>query len=88
MSESSLVKMPHCLKSRVAAHICETIENMSRLFETNWASMDASKPVFVGFANNKGADQSAHPRRLISAFVFDFRKLSHQNLLHVKFQYI
>ena len=25
-----------------------------------------------GFANNKGADQPAHPRRLISAFVIRF----------------
>ena len=24
------------------------------------------------FANNKGADQPAHPRRLISAFIFRF----------------
>ena len=27
------------------------------------------KPYLRGFANNKGADQPAHPRRLISAFV-------------------
>ena len=31
--------------------------------------LDASKPVFVGFAKNKGAD---HMRRLISAFVIHF----------------
>ena len=29
-------------------------------------------PVFGGFANNKGADQHAHPRKLISAFVIRF----------------
>ena len=28
-----------------------------------------NKTCLRGFANNKGADQSAHPRRLISAFV-------------------
>ena len=31
--------------------------------------LDAGKPVFRGFVNNKGADQPAHPHRLISAFV-------------------
>ena len=25
-----------------------------------------------GFTNNKGADKHAHPRRLISAFLFDY----------------
>ena len=29
----------------------------------------ATKPVFRGFANNTGADQPAHSRRLVSAFV-------------------
>ena len=29
----------------------------------------ARKPVFRGVANNKGTDQPAHPRRLISTFV-------------------
>ena len=29
----------------------------------------ARKPVFGGFANNKGADQPARPHSLISAFV-------------------
>ena len=27
------------------------------------------KPIFREFANNKGADQPAHPRSLVSAFV-------------------
>ena len=31
--------------------------------------LDARKPVFRGFANNKGADQPVHPCSLISAFV-------------------
>ena len=30
------------------------------------------KPCLWGFANNEGADQPAHPRRLISAFVIRF----------------
>ena len=54
--------------------------------------LDARKPVFFlwgggGVANNKGADQPAHPRRLISAFVFAFCKVSYVNLLHVTFQF-
>ena len=31
--------------------------------------LDARKPVFGGFENNKGADQPAQPRNLISPFV-------------------
>ena len=33
------------------------------------------------FANNKGADQHAHPRRMISAFLYAFWKVSYLNLL-------
>ena len=33
---------------------------------------DASKTGFWGFANNTGADQPAHPRSLISAYVIRF----------------
>ena len=33
---------------------------------------NARKPVFERFANNTGADQPAHLRRLISAFVIRF----------------
>ena len=36
---------------------------------------DARKPVF-GFANNTGADQPAHPRNLISAFVIHFLEIT------------
>ena len=32
----------------------------------------ARKPVFGLFANNTGADEPAHPRSLISAFVIHF----------------
>ena len=34
-----------------------------------------------GYANNKGAGQPAHPRRLISAFVILLWKVSYKNLL-------
>ena len=37
-----------------------------------YMGLDARKPVFRGFANNTGADQPAHPRSLISAFVIHF----------------
>ena len=37
-----------------------------------WAS--TRENLFSGFANIKGADQPAHPRRLISAFVIRFLK--------------
>ena len=36
-----------------------------------WAST-REKPVFGGFVNNTGADQPAHMRSLISAFVIRF----------------
>ena len=48
--------------------------------------LSARKPVF-GFANNKGADQSAHGRRLISAFIIAFWKVSYLNLLQAKFHF-
>ena len=53
--------------------------------------LDARKPVFGGrgggAANNKGADQPAHSRSLISAFVFfAFWKVAQLNLLQAKFQ--
>ena len=36
--------------------------------------LNARKPVFGGFTNSKGADQPAHPRSLISAFVIPLLK--------------
>ena len=40
------------------------------------------------FVNNTGADQPAHPRSLISAFVIRYlESIIHVNLLQVKFQY-
>ena len=38
-------------------------------YTRNYMSLDARKPVFGGFANNKGVDQPAHTGSLISAFV-------------------
>ena len=43
------------------------------------------KTCLRGFANNKGADQPAHPHRLISAFVIHVWKVSSLNMLQVKF---
>ena len=40
-----------------------------------------------GLLNNKGADQPAHPRSLISAFVIRLLKVSYQDLLQAKFQF-
>ena len=47
---------------------------MSLLVACDMAHMglDGRKPVFVGFANNTGADQPAHPRSLMSVFVIRF----------------
>ena len=36
--------------------------------------LDARKPDFGGFANNKGADQPAHTHSLISAFIVGLTK--------------
>ena len=42
------------------------------LFSTEfiWALKQENQSCLRGFLNNIGADQSAHPRRLISAFAF------------------
>ena len=58
-SESTFVKMPHCLKSHVTAHIMALVPR---------------KPDFVACENfkNKGTDQPAKMRRLISAFTFHY----------------
>ena len=52
------------------------LENEGLIFHVNHLLIhvddlgpDARKPVFWGFANNTGADQPAHFRSLISAFV-------------------
>ena len=40
-----------------------------------------------GFANNKGADQPAHPRRLISVYVIRLQESIVSQFDHAKFQY-
>ena len=40
--------------------------------------LDDRKPVFEGFANNKGAEQPAHLRRLISTFISFFEPIISQ----------
>ena len=42
------------------------------MLDVNKMGRNARKPAFGGFANNTGADQPAHPRNLISAFVIRF----------------
>ena len=39
---------------------------------SNYMGRDVRKPILGGFVNNTGADQPAHPRSLISAFVIHF----------------
>ena len=39
------------------------------------------------FANNKSADQPAHPRSLISVFLFVYWKVSYLDLLRAKFHF-
>ena len=57
----------------------------------NHMGHDARKSVFRGFANNTGADQPAHQRRLmrrlISAFVIHFLESIISDLLQAKFQF-
>ena len=48
---------------------------LSIIGQVTWALM-REKPGFGGFANNTGADQPAHPRSLISAFVICLLKSS------------
>ena len=49
-------------------------------FNIIWASMYETLTLLL--ANNKGADQPAHPRRLISAFVIRFLKSEVTIILH------
>ena len=50
-----------------------------------WAS--TRENLSLGFANNKDADQPAHLRSLVSAFVFAVWKVSDLNMLQAKFQF-
>ena len=54
--------------SKIYGKVWELFENYSLesknvIWATSWENL------FVAYANNKGADQAAHPRSLISAFV-------------------
>ena len=43
--------------------------------------LEARKPVFGCFLNNKGADQPAHPHSLVSTFVIHLLAISYLDLL-------
>ena len=45
------------------------------------------KTCLRGFTNNTGADQPAHPRSLISAFVIAFWKVPYLSLLQAEFHF-
>ena len=60
-------------------------EKLSSPVYIKWAS--TRENLSSGFANNKVADQPAHPRSPISTFVIHFWKVSYVNLLQVKFQF-
>ena len=65
--------------------------------DTVWESEKTRKNITIGpqrgktclrgFTNNTDADQPAHPRSLISAFVIPFWKVSYVILLQMKFQF-
>ena len=74
-SESMLVKIPHCWKSHVTAHI-------------RFIGPRREKTCLRSFVNNKGADQPAHPRSLISAFIIHFLEASYLSLIQAKFNFL
>ena len=49
-----------------------TFRHCYLIFVGSHMGLNARKPVFGIFSNNKGADQPAHQRRLISAFAIRF----------------
>ena len=59
-------KMQHKITNCLPCHVRKTTTWALNI----WALMREN--LSTGFANNKGADQSAHPCRLISAFVIGF----------------
>ena len=56
-----------CAVRHIISMIYSTFYNMQVYI---WASTQENRA--TRFANNKGADQPAHPRQLISAFVISF----------------
>ena len=70
-SESTLVKMPQCWKSHVMAQVGSFVGHKSIYVDDYTLYMGLNtRTCLQGFENNKGAEQPAHPRSLISAFVF------------------
>ena len=53
---------------------CGVLWNTSNWFIKNTYGPSREKTCLRGFVNNKGADQPAHPRSLVSAFVVRFLK--------------
>ena len=77
-SEMCILYMP-CPKLQL-----ETFTEGTYIIGTNWAS--TRENMSSGLVNNKCADQHAHPRSLISAFVFAHWKVLYLDLLRAKFQ--
>ena len=77
----------HCLLNIFVnfKHLWFGVLNKKIHVSRNWNGPRREKTCLRGFANNTGADQPAHPRSLISAFVIRFWKIPYVNLLQVKF---
>ena len=56
----------HCLP---ISHSCDISHKRVKAMLTISGEKKAMRKPFMPYANNKGADQPAHPRSLISAFV-------------------
>ena len=56
-------KTKHCNSYCVVLHNFPLFYLLGNIWATSWENL------FMPYANNKGADQSAHPRNQISAFV-------------------
>ena len=77
-SEVCILCMP-CPKPQL-----ETFTKGTNIMETNWALTRENLSSWL--VNNKGADQHARPRSLISAFVFRSLENIILDLLRAKFQ--
>ena len=58
--------MPFCWFCHAVAHMMAILFNPSN---KNWNEPGHEKTCLMSYANNKGADEPAHPRSLISTFV-------------------
>ena len=63
--------------------IATSKEGRQKIILTYWPRRE--KTCLRGFANNKDADQPAHPRSLVSAFAFAYWKVSYLNLPQTDF---